>query len=433
MAQIICLSLAFWGIIFFLNQKYVYFLLIATFIAFNGFGLFGLTSGRTNLDAYIFMGVAILIVQLYNRKTIRQGKQKDKVGTCIILLLVYTSVRTIFSILLSEESPVYSIKVLRTDFFMLSYFLFIQIPNQKIKKYLKILVRIIIVVGVVYSVFFFERLSTNQISERLNYTAMLALSAPLLFLLIFDDIEKKYKTTFVFIYVVFLFLLFSRGILLATAVAFSVYFLVIRKDRKAFISLILLLPLFYFLFSLVDNSKSEKVSNKSTFEEIEYALSLNSYDDFEYGSFGLRFAMVWERIDYVLDKPKVVIWGIGSIHEDSPSNKFNFMVGSYKETNMRVKQMIDTDDVAILSHWFRYGIVWLILFLYYIITSFKEAKKRIDKPFMITVFLTLVLMSMVGFSNDFFSEFPIGFFPLILLSRIYRVQIETPTYPPTIA
>lgn len=425
MAQLVLFLLAFLGVFLFLFRKYVPFLLVSTFIAFDGFGVIGDNIGRTGLDAFTLMTIGILAIQKYYLKAEILNNGNNRIARAIKWLLLYILLRTIVSILLSEESLVYSFKVFRTELFILSYFVFIQIDNQNFYNFFSNLLEIICVVGAIYLISFLFWLNSGLSSEMINYTAMLALSAPLLFFAIFDFQDERFKLAYIIMYSVFLLSTFSRGVLLATGVAFGYYFYKIRNAKRVFLPMLLLLPLFYLLFSVVDKSKSENVSDLSTVEEISNALTLDSYDEFEFGSFGLRFALVWERIDYAIENPKVILFGIGSIHEDSPNNKFDFMVGSHKTQNgERSVQMIDSNDVAFLSHWFRYGIVWLFLFVYFLKVSFSELNKRLEYPFVITATLTLVVICVASFSNDFFSELAMIFVPLLLLSRINQVQPE---------
>lgn len=425
MAQIICFFLSLLGILLFRHKKYVSFLLLATFLVYDGFGLLGQTIGRTGVDAYTYMCIALLFLKIVDKKYVINIKEIDRIGLSILLILAYSAIRSLFSILLAEESLLYSIKVFRTDLFFLSYFLFVEIDNQDIKSFWYVLTKLIIVVGIIYFLSFILWLSSGQAESMVNYTVMLALSAPLLSLLIFDVKDIKYRYLIIGLYIVFLLSTFSRGLLLATGVAMGYYYIFIKKSRKILIPMLLSFSIFYFLFSLVDSNKSENVSKMSTTEEITNALSFDSYDDFQWGSFGLRFAMVWERGDYLIEHPKDLLFGVGSIHEESPNNKFNFMVGSHKTVDEeRSRQMIDTTDVAILSHLFRYGIVWLALFLYFLKTSFSELKKRREYPYVITATLTLIVACVASFSNDFFSELPLMFVPLILLSRSCQYTIR---------
>lgn len=425
MAQLVLFILAFLGIILFLQRKIVPFLLLSTYIAFDGFGTLGDGIGRTGLDAFILMNIGILFIQKYVQKSIVLYDEDNRIARAVILILIYLLIRTFASVMLSEETLVYSFKVFRAELFILSYFVFIQIGNADFKKYFSYLLKIICVIGGVYLFSFLLWMSSGQSSEMFNHTAMLALSAPLLFYVFFDGYDERHRILCIVIYSIFLLSTFSRGLLLATGVAFGYFIFRIRKLNKAILPIIVLLPFFYFLFSIVDRSKSENVSELSTAEEISNALTLDSFDEFEFGSFGLRFAMVWERIDYAMDKPKVIIFGIGSIHEDSPNNHLDFMVGSHKQQDgIRSMQMIDSNDVAILSHWFRYGIVWLALFVYFLKVCFSEMKKRRETPFVITATLTLIVICVAGFSNDYFSELPMMFVPLLLLSRIYQVPLE---------
>ncbi len=427
MNQLVLLIVAALGFLAFLKKKYVAFLLAASFLAFNGFGFLGRSLERTSLDAYIFMCVSILFYQLITQ---RRGV-KHVIGTSIIYLLVWISIRAFFSVLLGEEGFVYSIKVLRTDFFLVSFFVFAQIKDKDILMFLKYLNIIFIVVGTFFLINVMQWLITGRssIQGQMGYNTVLGLAAPMLiyhFLM-----YRTNKTTFaqfllVLLYILFVASSFSRGIIIAVAVAIAFYFVFILKTRRAVFFVVVLIPLFLFLFSFIDRNKSERVSEMTTLEEIQYATSLNSYSDFEFGSFGLRLSMVWERASYLNKHPGNLIFGVGAIHEDSPNNYFNFVVGSHKTIDgIRKKQMIDTTDVAVLSHWFRYGSIWLLLFVHFIFVSFKELKRRRCNMLALCAELILIVACVAGLSNDFFSELPMMFMPLLFLSRAYPRKQET--------
>ena len=425
MGAIVLFLLALIGVFCFFNKKYVAFLLIATFISFNGFSTLGLSTERTNLDAFIIMNLAILAVQLVTSKSSGSYKRKSKIGKAIIILLIYTTIRTFIAIVLGEETVAYSIKVLRTDFFRLSFFVFSQIDNTDIKKFFKALLTLAIIVGIFYGISLIEWLASGQTTKLVNRTAIFALSAPLLYLLYVEKIVDKNRYILVGVFVVLLMMTFSRGLFMAVGASLVYYLFIFKRKKNVLLPAIVFLPLFLYLFSVLDKNKATEMSGMSTAEEIQYAMNLSSYDDFQgAASFGNRFAMVWEKSLYLSEHPSSLVWGVGPIHEDSPNNRFQFLVGTYKTIDgVRSKQQIDTDDVAMLSHVFRYGIVWLFLFLYFIVISFKTLKRNREKPFVIAAELMLLTLCLVGFSNDFFSELPMMLMPLILLSRANQLTL----------
>ncbi len=412
---IIAFILAIIGCLQFLSGKHVGFLIILVLLAFDFFGIFGTNDYST--DAMVIMNLFILGKQVITGKhpfTIK----RDPVGKSILLLLLWVIIRYVASTLLQEETAMYGLKVLRNDFFIVSYFVLRQINFESYSKFFKVLIPITIVLGFVGLIYSIINGFDGFVYER---KTIIALSMPLLFALVTKDILPRFHVLLIALFVVFIAMTLARGIFLATCVSIAFYYLFVKKVSVSVILLVIpVVVVLLFLFSSMENSKSEGGSESIT-QELSEAKDLGSYDSFQGGSFLLRFALTWERGDYLINHPNALIFGVGTIHEDSPNNNFTFGIGSYKTTDdFRSKQMIDTEDVALITHWLRYGSVYLILFFWFLKVSFKKAWQLRDFKYMLPLLMLLISMCISMVSVDFFSRANRFIIALIMLSMTYQ-------------
>lgn len=417
---IVAFLLAFIGYFLFLNGKHVAFLTILVVLTFDFFGAFG--ANDYSADAMVIMIVLIIGSQLLSGKHPLSVKG-DSIGRIILILLLWIIIRYVFSIFLNEETPIYGLKVIRHDLFLLSYFVLRQIRIERYSSFFKILIIVTIVVGFVGLVNSIINGFDGFVYER---KTIITLTLPLLFALVTKDLSPRFRVPLIVLFVVFIAMTLARGIFLATCLSIAFYYIFVKRISLGTVLLIVPAALaVIFLFSNMESSKSEGGSESIT-QELADARNLGSYDSFSGGSFVLRFAMVWERGDYLLNHPQDLLFGVGAIHEDSNNNKFMFGIGSYKTIDeVRSKQMIDTEDVAFLSHWMRYGIVYLIIFLWFLVLSFKRVWKLKANLYMMPLFMLLISMCISVVSVDFFSRANRFIIALMMLSMTYQyLQIQ---------
>lgn len=103
-------------------------------------------------------------------------------------------------------------------------------------------------------------------------------------------------------------------------------------------------------------------------EEVRSGLNVDNMNTGYTGSFSVRTFMIVERMDYLMEHPVNLVFGLGSLHESSPlvKKKFDFKLGTHTEEpdgTMSIRQ-IYTSDVAFLTHILRYGVIGLGLLLF---------------------------------------------------------------------
>lgn len=411
------------AIAFFLNGKYVYFLFSSLLLVYNAFGVLGEESNYLGIDLMIVSTIIILFLQGIKGKNVFDVR-KDKVGKLILLLLLYEAIRSLLSLLLDEESLSYSLKVYRKDLIFLFYFLFRQVPFADYAKFLKVSLPFLIVFGV----FFIDSVFTHFLTKYLFFyrSAMMGIALPVITSLLWDVKKVKFRIIFILFWIIVIFATEARGYFIATIISISFYYIFVNQKQKLILPMVAFVIVAFMAFKYMDTNKQTGSNANSLTEELATARNLSSYRDFSEGSFALRVALIFERADYLFKHPAKLLFGVGAIHEDSPKNKFMFYIGSHKTDadDFKVKQMIDTEDVAFVSHWFRYGCIYLVLIFAFIISLIKRCVRYRYIQLMPATLVTVVAVVVSAVSCDFFSNCH-RFFMIIMLIGVSYNCLDT--------
>lgn len=404
------------GVILFLTKNYLGFLAVFLLLTYSFLGLLDDHGSRVPSDAVTMMCLIILTIQfLSNNNPFKCNN--DAIAKFILIIVGYVLVRSLFTVLFREEEFGYAFKVFRNELFLLSYFVLRQIPLTIVLRFIKWLFPITLFAGLIYIPSLLTRISTGQ-GYTINRSFLIATTAPLLFLTITERSLFRVNRLYQIALFLLLFSSVSRGYVLATGLAFVVYYIFVNRELSRAFTLLFFLAFFLIAFSYLDNFKSEGTIEGGTRNELSAAIHMRSFEDYERGSFMLRYALIWERADYLVKKPTQLLLGVGSIHEDSPNNRFNFSIGSARIRDGKlISQMIDTDDVALLSHWLRYGSIYVILFFCLLISIYKTCKNRLYMPCMTALLLLLIVFCIDAVSRDSFATIQSMFMFLLLLSR----------------
>lgn len=417
---IIYLLFAIIGVLYYVARKNVPFLVIVALLVFNFFGIFG--ANDYGIDSMNIMVAIVLFLDILKKKWPFRIKN-DPIAKAICIIVGWIVMRYILTIVWGEESVLYGLKVIRHDFFLIGYFVFRQISIKDYTVFFKLLIPVVLLIGTIaLLVFVLNGLGEDGIFQR---KTIMTLVAPLLFMIITKELCVSFRGGLIVALLIFLGITMARGFFVASSISIAFYCLVMAKHKmKNFMIMLPFVIMFYIGYSFIERTKSD-AGYESAGSEITDAMDMSSYQQFQGGSFLLRFGMVWERGDYLFQHPFSLIMGVGAIHEDSPKNDFMFMIGSDKIVDeMHNRQMIDTDDVAILSHWLRYGSIYLVIFFYFIYISFKCAWHLRDKRYMKTLVMLLITMCLSMISVDNFSRTYRFIMALMLLSMTYQHSKE---------
>lgn len=386
--DIVYLFLAFFSVIFYYKKGYKHFLILLFSVLSNVWGF--CPSG--NIKVYDWILVIIILTMLIGKFRSKAffSIKYDSLGKMILVLLTYVLMAAILSPLRGVESLPYALMVARFDLFYLLYFVFRTIPINKFEEAVKPIILLSIINGVIYylqycGIFIMARpeVVTSFEDSRFNNIPIFSLEIFFLFFLLKGNGWKKVLSLF-----------FWGGIIVGSqnrtmifGVVLAIIVFVIYNYRKRLIdkkTIVILIAFGCFTSSYVAYRFSQKGSTGGGItSEIEmgylmyqtgsYRLYDNHMIDTE-GTLAFRFALILERVDYLTKHPTSFIFGAGSYHEKSIStHKLPFVLGSQIEDRI---QKVDTSDVALLSHLFRYGLLFVVLYVAFIIKSVKICIKN---------------------------------------------------------
>jgi hypothetical protein len=424
------------GLYSYQTRKYSNFVISLFFILTSGFGFVATPEEIRLTDIALFMCLSIAFSNF-----IRDGKffsaKNDSIAKIIYVLLGYYTIIAILTVLLERDSFLYSFKIWRLELFYLAYFTFRKIPISETEKAFKF-----ILVMTVIAMFFFilqfigltgilyqdagDELFSRTDKGRFRNLPFLA--APLIFYLLYYNGQLKYRNVFLFLFIAAVILAQSRGLMIGILISIVIYQLLIRKFSKLAQKLVLLgvfavlfLPILQHRFV----SKEGSGQDIGFFEEINKGFSLSTdftkYDrtDIE-GNFSFRMFLITERIQYLFSHPEYLLSGVGTIHENSPYNRLDFVIGSVKvdDSGDLIVQQLDTNDISFAAHLLRYGFLYFIIFIYFMCSSIKRLyQSRKLSVMTIAAFLLMVEISIQSLSTDQFSGFALMAFPLLILAQ----------------
>ena len=144
------------------------------------------------------------------------------------------------------------------------------------------------------------------------------------------------------------------------------------------------------------------------------------------GTFTFRMAMLMERVFYLIENPKYLMTGVGTMHEESPStlDQFDFLLGTINEDSYSGKGIIECSDITWVPIVLRYGLIGTVLHFMMFVVIIRKARNRKDVLFVLAPFYLGAFI--LSFDGSFF-ENPIQLFLLSLfLSLVSNTkQIST--------
>ncbi|MDR3339261.1 MAG: hypothetical protein LBT25_04035 [Candidatus Symbiothrix sp.] len=122
-------------------------------------------------------------------------------------------------------------------------------------------------------------------------------------------------------------------------------------------------------------------------------------EDFEKSTFTFRIALLYERNQYIMERPQTMLLGAGLIPEDSPKTKmFDFKIGLLDEITDEVIQT-ETGDISYANLIFKLGYIGTALYLLLLIYLAVFFYKKRDNKYGMLSFLFLIF----SFGVSFFS------------------------------
>lgn len=434
--SLIFILIAIFGLYSYQSRKYSNFIIVLFFILTSGFGFIPAPEVIKLPDVALFLCLAIGVYNIHKGKEFFSAKN-DIIAKLIYALLGYYTLVTIITVFMDRETFFYSIKIWRLELYYLSYFAFRKIPIHETEKAIKPILFFSAITGIFFLLQFIGIVGilSNEISDEIFSKDNLArfrnaptLLTPLLFYLLYFRGQLKYKYAFLLLFVAVAIFAQSRGLMAGIVISIVVYQLLIKQLSKLIrmflligIIGILFLPIIQYRFISKEGSRQDI----GFFEEINKGFLISKdfnrldREDIE-GSFSFRMFLANERMQYLTLHPEYLLTGVGTLHEDSPNNRFNFIIGSFKtdEKGNQIEQQIDTNDISFVTHIFRYGVFYFIIFIIFIIASMKRLfRSRNRSVLSLVAFLLFVEIVSQSLGADQFSTFVRMVFPLLILAQ----------------
>lgn len=382
---------------------------------------------------YLATAVVLIICTLellfYNHNFLY--RKNDKIGNVILLLLLLFLLNCIITIILKRETTISALKVLYNSLFFFSYFIFRKLDLKHWNASLKYILPCSIIGGIFYYLQFFgihilsgivNEGEFGQVTHRyMNYPAFTYL---FLFYYVFANV--KYKYILLFFFIPFIVLPMSRGSMLGFVITVFIFLYLKGKLTRSLFKIAI--PIFFAILIFLPVIKERFVgkNNKVSFgDEITNILTWKSYTDYngsESDTYAFRIALMWERFDYMFKHPLTILLGNGSVYENSKActSLFDFYIGSWsvdKDGNDFIRQ-IESTDVAFITHFFRYGILYIVLMVLYLKFCFKRFN-AIQNIWADVALLFLLFSIIKCTASSPFYDFAIHrMFPLLLFSGI---------------
>lgn len=372
-----------------------------------------------------FMLILFVCICIYERKRNKYflSVKNDKFAMFTLLLIFYYCFIFLKTFLLGNDSFANCFKVFRTDLWMLQYFIFRRIPYTEIRKAYRFIFILTVIAGLFYFLQFVgvtgilnfsdEEVSSIDGFSRRNNAPTFSL-AILLFLLFLKN-KIKYRIFWIAFFLSLFILPMVRGAFFAFAVTVILYFTLQRDIKNIFKIVIYGFCVMLIFFPLLEARFANKDGGISTSEDVKMAFNMksNNYDSNSGGTFYYRISLLRERIDYLVHNNELLM-GVGTIHESSSKNTFPLYIGKSIYANRSA--LIDTNDISFVTRLFRYGLIYLFIYLFYLIYGFKVLLKNRNLEAGKLGFMLLGIVTFQCLGSDGFSMQQIMLKPIILIA-----------------
>lgn len=378
----------------------------------------------------------ILLPFVYARNRSVFSFKNDKIAKWIYIFMLFYWLELAVTVISGVETFFNSMKVIRLSFMMWAFFIFRTIPLDDFRLFLKI----VFIITLLQSLLFFMQLfgiellagvtEDDQDKKKdlgVNFWGNIPTFTVLFFFLVLNvNFVQKYKKPLAILFLSMIFMTFTRGLIISIFVSLF-YYLFKRVNRKRLLPALLALSLLLMIAIFVIGHKSEGSGGDSASSQITNIIrSSNNLEDIDKGSGTLAFrvAMLMERVFYLIDNPRYLGFGVGTMHEDSPStlSQFNFRIGTVNEGRALGRCIIESGDITWVPIVLRYGLVGTALHLYILFLVFSQANKRKDALFILAPYY----LSEIIYSIDtVFFDSPVKMLILALFfAMLSRANLE---------
>ncbi len=397
-------------IFYFKPSKRVYSIFIYIGFLMKGYQL--LTDdviGVKNHDLAIIYTVVVLGSLMLQGKFRKFQPGKNPVTKWILIFLAFLGCSWLFSHFHYGFSHYQILQASRTFFLIASFFIFIRLTPKEIDK----LIRLLLAVTVITSILYIGQIIVGHplmpygnyhIDSTTGLVRLYNIPVFLSFFLVLSFVSDKYFKGNIYFYRILFFvaLMCTLG---RTGIFVGIFSVILALYLKGgwgkSVKYLMILALFFLPFAGMIGDRFEKGETSEDFDTILKGSYGADYTR-DGGTMTYRLAWVYERWDYLMDRPfSEQLFGLGFISDyQYVSNKmYNFRVGIYDEAIQNIVQLT-TADISygnILSRLgFLGGIIYLIFIFQLIKRLFIYRKQSILILIACVLLITNIVSSMSG-------------------------------------
>ncbi len=367
----------------------------------------------------------------------------------------FVLIEVVVSLYVYKYAPGPVIRVLRSYLFFLSFIIFSAYDIKQLNRLLIILVWITFVQSLIYD--FQNVVGTQLLNEGLDeataisdsnsvgglirfYNTPAFLVAAYAYLMIFrSQFSKANWWLLILTFLSVVLLSMHRSLLISFVIVTILSYLRSVNLYKRVLLFVVTVALFFLSINLLPERLSSGFANLAELGDLSLRpgyVSANYSQSHDENTSMYRAFHFLERLQYVLEKPVRIAFGIGFLTEDAPqASQLNFIVGLQKEDQPGAVDQIDTGDITWSRLILQLGLVGTLLYLYmivfYMIYLYKKSKNN-DFAFAGSIFLLAQLM-ISFFGTELASPYTRTFLCLFLMCylksenyTIYEKPLNTP-------
>ena len=415
---VICYLFVVYALICYIKQKKGD-CLFWLFASSTGLGFIDTSTAPVKTSDFLIVATIIILGSEYAKNPKFFRLKGDGIGRALIIFISFTILVMIGTIVVGSDTPNFAFRCGRWSITYLLYFYVRTFTFKDLNRFLDLMLVGCVISGIA---FYLQPLGIDLLQGRVDEAmsrdeqtryANTPEFANLFFMqyLVKQNISKG-KKVFMLCFFGFMFVLSMwRGAIIMIAVMSAVY-LLYNGSKKSIIYLAVSAGVYFAVIApMFEYRDNQSGGEMSTFEEIKLVLSrpadiLNIYETEGGGNYMFRVAMFAERIIYILNNPKYIPFGVGTIHEDSPNQKHIFALGTQNENNQYGKEMLHSVDVELVTIICLYGFIGLVL---YILFFYKWVKcslpllKCSKEPVVIMSALASIGFTISMFNGAFFT------------------------------
>ena len=296
--------------------------------------------------------------------------KKDGIGKVVVIIIAFICLEYLRTIIYSIDSPIWALKVVRLQFFMLIYF-YLRAQDMMVwKKFFRLALVFSFLQGVLYylQLVGLTGILTREIdaaADNVRYGNYPMLTSFFIIYYLAYRGSNRTKIIMLLYWGMMILLGQSRGAILGIAGVFFMLVLV-QRNRKGLLLLAAGVAVYFFILNPL-LAKRDSGERASTSNDISFLMnsSANEMANAQIGQIGnvaFRFGMLAERWVYLTDNPEYIPMGVGCIHEESPANRFRFVLGTINEKFTWGKCMIESGDITWVPILLRFGVIGILLY-----------------------------------------------------------------------